>query len=73
MQIKQRITNEALVSTLINKGVSPLFARLFAARGVSDASALTAQLGNILPPNSLTHNQTMATLLADAIDRKSVV
>ena len=67
MQIKQRIPNQALVSTLLNTGVSPLFARLFAARGVSDASALTAQLANILPPNSLTHNQTMATLLADAI------
>lgn len=48
-------------------GVSPLMARLLAARGVTDANQLSANLANLLPPDTLTHNQTMAKLLADAI------
>ncbi|MDP3677483.1 MAG: single-stranded-DNA-specific exonuclease RecJ, partial [Methylotenera sp.] len=41
--------------------------RLFAARGVVDVSQMSANLSSLLPPQSLTHNQAMAKLLADAI------
>jgi single-stranded-DNA-specific exonuclease len=48
-------------------GVSPLMARLLAARGVTDTHQLSANLSNLIPPHTLTNNQTMAKLLADAI------
>lgn len=48
-------------------GQLPIMARLLAARGVSSAAQLSASLGNLLPPNTLTHNDEMAKLLADAI------
>jgi single-stranded-DNA-specific exonuclease len=48
-------------------GVSPLMARLLAARGVTEPHQLSANLSNLLPPHTLTNNQTMAKLLADAI------
>ncbi|PKO52503.1 MAG: single-stranded-DNA-specific exonuclease RecJ [Betaproteobacteria bacterium HGW-Betaproteobacteria-20] len=48
-------------------GVSPLMARLLASRGVSEANQLSANLSNLLPPHTLTNNQSMAKLLADAI------
>lgn len=48
-------------------GVSPLMARLLASRGVTEASQLSANLSNLLPPHTLTNNQSMAKLLADAI------
>jgi single-stranded-DNA-specific exonuclease len=48
-------------------GQSPIMARLLAARGVSSAAQLSANLSNLLAPNTLTHNQEMAKLLADAI------
>jgi single-stranded-DNA-specific exonuclease len=48
-------------------GLSPLMARLLASRGVTEATQLTVNLSNLLPPHTLTHNQAMAKLLADAI------
>lgn len=47
--------------------VSPLMSRLLAARGVTELAQLGANLSNLLPPHTLTHNQAMAKLLADAI------
>jgi len=48
-------------------GQLPIMARLLAARGVSSPAQLSASLGNLLPPHTLTHNAEMAKLLADAI------
>ncbi|MBA3695229.1 MAG: single-stranded-DNA-specific exonuclease RecJ [Methylotenera sp.] len=42
-------------------------ARLLAARGVVDANQLNASLSKLLAPHTLTNNQAMAKLLADAI------
>jgi single-stranded-DNA-specific exonuclease len=42
-------------------------ARLFAARGVADIAQVSVNLSHLLPPNSLTNNQSMAKFLADAI------
>ena len=52
---------------LEQQAVDPLLARLFAARGVSDVSELHADLKHLLPPTSLTHADTAAHLLADAL------
>lgn len=67
MQIKQRIHNDDITSSLIAQGIDPLLARLFSARGVSNAQQLSANLAQLFPPQSLTNNETMAKLLADAI------
>lgn len=73
--IKQRAVSQAAAEYLQNAGLSPLMARLFAARGVTDVAQVSVNLGNLLPPHSLTNNQEMAKLLADAIqaDKKLLV
>ena len=48
-------------------GVLPLMAKLLATRGVTAAKQMSANLSNLLAPSTLTHNQEMANLLADAI------
>lgn len=65
--IKQRQVPEEAMQQLQSAGVSPLMSRLFAARGVVDVSQIRVNLSNLIPPQSLTNNQAMAKLLADAI------
>ena len=48
-------------------GVSPLLARLFAARGVRSPEELDAGLDKLLPPEGLKGIAAAASLLADAI------
>lgn len=65
--IKQRPVSQTAVDYLQNAGLSPLMARLFAARGIADVTQISINLSDLLPPQSLTNNQNMAELLADAI------
>lgn len=65
--IIQRHVPAQIEQHLRASGISPLMARLLAARGVKEAHQLSANLSNLLPPDTLTNNQTMAKLLADAI------
>lgn len=65
--IRQRQVPELAVKSLQNEGISPLMSRLFAARGIADMSQIAANLSGLLPPHTLTYNQKMAKLLADAI------
>ncbi|NOU41620.1 MAG: single-stranded-DNA-specific exonuclease RecJ [Methylotenera sp.] len=65
--IVQRQVSAEVTQILQAAGVSPLMSRLFAARGVVDVSQMSTNLSSLLPPQSLTHNQAMAKLLADAI------
>lgn len=65
--IIQRQVSEAAARQLLAAGLSPLMSRLFAARGVADIAQVSVNLSNLLPPHSLTNNQAMAKLLADAI------
>lgn len=53
--------------TLEQQGVSPLLARLFAARGIQQASELDHQLSALIPPTQLRGAEAAAQLLADAI------
>lgn len=72
--IIKRQVDDAVVTKLIEAGVSPLLARLYAARGVKDADTLSASLNQIIPPNQLTNSAAMAKLLADAIaDKKKIL
>ena len=69
MHIKTRTVNESAYQHLIGTGVTPLLARLYAARGVVNKSELEISLGQIIPPEQLTNNAEMAKLLADAIQQ----
>ncbi len=65
--ITQRNAPAAIVQSLQSSGISPLMSRLLSARGVSDIAQTSIQLSALLPPQQLTHNQSMAKLLAEAI------
>ena len=53
--------------TLEQSGLTPLLARLFAARGVRTADELDDGLARLLPPSALLGAAAAATLLADAL------
>ncbi|MGB4672769.1 MAG: single-stranded-DNA-specific exonuclease RecJ [Azovibrio sp.] len=53
---------------LENEGLSPLLARLYAARGVQNASDLDYELKSLLPPATLMGAREAAILLADALE-----
>lgn len=67
MQIKQRHIDKSVEARLVEDGVNPLLARLYAARGVTAKHQLETSLSVIIPPDQLTNNMQMAKLLADAI------
>jgi len=72
--IVKRQVDDVAAAKLVESGISPLLARLFAARGVKDADALSTSLSHIIPPNQLTNSAEMAKLLADAIaDKKKIL
>ncbi|QVL45839.1 MAG: single-stranded-DNA-specific exonuclease RecJ [Methylophilaceae bacterium] len=71
--IKRQI-NDVAFARLVESGISPLLARLYAARGVKEDDTLSASLNHIIPPNQLTNSVVMAKLLAAAIaDKKKIL
>ncbi|MDG1445258.1 MAG: single-stranded-DNA-specific exonuclease RecJ [Methylophilaceae bacterium] len=71
--IIQRRIDDVVVNRLVEKGVSPLLARLYAARGVDDTADLSVSLNHLISPNQLTNSAVMASLLADAIAEKKQI
>lgn len=67
VKIIQRERSLADEQALLQAEPSDLLRQLYAARGVKDAKGLSAKLADLLPPDTLTNNQKMASLLADAI------
>ena len=55
---------------LVQQGVHPVLAQLYAARGVMDKSEVESEFSGLIPPERLLHASKAATLLADAIARK---
>ncbi|OFZ99087.1 MAG: single-stranded-DNA-specific exonuclease RecJ [Betaproteobacteria bacterium RBG_19FT_COMBO_58_11] len=55
---------------LTQHGLTPLLARIYAARGITDPQQLEAELAGLLPLTSLTNAEAMACALADAIAAK---
>jgi single-stranded-DNA-specific exonuclease len=53
---------------LEQQGLSPLLARLYAARGVRDVAEMADDLKSLLPPQALTGAREAAILLADALE-----
>ena len=67
MKIVNREVNQQAAQQLVESGISPLMAHLYAARGIESAAQLEPNLSGLIPPDRLTHNTQMAKLLADAI------
>lgn len=66
-QLKQRAWSERTAWQLEQSGVSPLLARLYAARGISQAAHISTQMADLLPPDALKGMNTAAPILADAV------
>lgn len=59
---------------LRQQGVHPVLARVYAARGLVDASELSSELSSLIAPAGLLHIDAAAVFLANAIDaRKKMV
>jgi single-stranded-DNA-specific exonuclease len=67
MQFIPRDMPPRTIWALEQAGVHPLLARLYAARGIQDASTLDASLAHLLPPTGLKGIEAAAVLLADAM------
>ncbi len=69
LAIRQRDASPRTRWALEQAGLSPLLARLFAARGVRTADDLDDGLARLLPPTDLQGAQAAARRLADALQR----
>ena len=67
MKIVTRRYAEADRSRLVESGVHPLLARLFAARHIGSKDQLEQDFSRLIPPADLTNADRAARLLADAI------
>jgi len=65
--IVTRPVDAALADRLADAGLSPFFARIYAARGISSPAQLEADIKRLIPPEQLLNARKMAALLADAI------
>ena len=65
--IVTRSAPSSAVERLLNEGVHPLLARIYAARGVTSARHLAADFEQLATPDTMLNLRTMARLLADAI------
>ncbi|NMG63390.1 single-stranded-DNA-specific exonuclease RecJ [Azoarcus indigens] len=68
IQIQPRAISQRTVAALMDAGVHPLLARLYAARGIRARNELDYGLRALLPPDALTGTREAAVLLADAIE-----
>jgi len=55
---------------LVQQGLHPVLAQLYAARGVADKSEVDSEFSGLIPPERLLHAARAAALLADAIEAK---
>jgi single-stranded-DNA-specific exonuclease len=55
---------------LVQQGLHPVLAQLFAARGVLDKSEVESEFSSLIPPERLLHAARAAARLADAIETK---
>src|SRR5699024_4753793 len=66
--LKPRSAPAEITTQLIDQGLHPLLARLFAARGMTDANEAQFRWANMYAPNHLHQIEQAAELLADAIE-----
>jgi single-stranded-DNA-specific exonuclease len=70
MKIVTRRYAEADRDRLLQSGVHPLLARLFAARHVASKDQLEQDFSHLIPPSALTNADRAAHLLANAIEQQ---
>lgn len=73
MRLVQRPVDADAQEALLRAGVPSLLARLFAARGVRDASEVNIELAQLLAPTGLKDIEAAAALLARAIRTKQKI
>lgn len=73
VKIQTRPVNQSVCNTLIQAGIDPLIARLCSARDVQSPQELDDKLAGLLPYQTLTHCETAAARLADAIVRQEKI
>jgi len=66
-RIVARETPPEAQQRLLDAGIAPVLARLYAARGIADAASLSRDLAKLLPPQPMKGIGEAARLLADAI------
>src|SRR5690606_37287149 len=67
-RIVARVAPEAAERRLLDAGIAPVLARLYAARGIDDPARLSRDLAKLLPPQPMKGIGEAARLVADAID-----
>jgi single-stranded-DNA-specific exonuclease len=70
MKIVTRPYAEKDRQRLVDAGVHPLLARLFAARRIGSTDELERDFSHLIPPAALTNAGRAARLLADAVERR---
>ncbi|HZD19665.1 MAG TPA: single-stranded-DNA-specific exonuclease RecJ, partial [Burkholderiales bacterium] len=70
MKIVERTYAEADRRALVEAGIHPLLARIFAARRIASADELRYEAASLLHPKLLKNAEAAAQLLADAIARQ---
>ena len=70
MFIKSKKVDHAALDALISSGLNPHLARFYSARGIKHIDDATVSIEKIIPPEALTNNTLMASILADAIMQK---
>src|SRR5690606_39339474 len=66
-KLSTRQADQDALKALEAAGIHPLLCRLWAARGVRSADETLLKWGAMIPPSRLTHVETAARILADAI------
>ena len=69
-KITARSYDSNIFETLSGSGLSPVLARIYAARGIENANQLETELAHLIPFEQFKNITLMATLLADAIAAK---
>ncbi|MFZ9495928.1 MAG: single-stranded-DNA-specific exonuclease RecJ [Candidatus Methylopumilus sp.] len=67
MFIKSKKVDHAALDMLVNSGLNPHLAKFYSARGIKHIDDATLSIEKIIPPEALTNNTLMASILADAI------
>jgi single-stranded-DNA-specific exonuclease len=69
-KVKRRTVNETAVKELVQSGLSPLLARVYAARGIETVASIEPPLAELLNPNQLLGIDSAAAIIVDAIASK---
>ena len=73
MFIKSKKIDHAAVDSLVSSGLNRHLAKFYSARGIKHIDDATLSIEKIIPPEALTNNTLMASILADAIFQKQKI